>query len=181
MVSRGGGQFPAHQTTVVPASELPRVAPAASSIAYYRPSDESTIAVCPPADAFTGHRPLNVASAAQYSGWRRCRSSASAASGGALPAVDRERGIVGVVGGVDGDDHVGHRSPIAEVNRRYPAVVGSDQRRRGDQLAAAQHHRRRQAGGLVELVVAAGPQANSATRGGIGSCADIRSAASGGR
>ena len=51
MVSRrGGGQFPAHETTVVPASQLPRVAPGSIIDAYYRPSDESTIAVClPPA------------------------------------------------------------------------------------------------------------------------------------
>ena len=51
MVSRrGGGQFPAHETTVVPSSQLPRVAPGSIIDAYYRPSDESTIAVClPPA------------------------------------------------------------------------------------------------------------------------------------
>ena len=49
MVSRrGGGQFPAHETTVVPASQLPRVAPGSIVDAYYRPSDESTIAVCLP-------------------------------------------------------------------------------------------------------------------------------------
>jgi hypothetical protein len=51
MVSRrGGGQFPAHETTVVPASELDRVAPGSIVDAYYRSSDESTIAVCLPAD-----------------------------------------------------------------------------------------------------------------------------------
>ena len=51
MVSRrGGGQFPAHETTVVPASQLARVEPGSIIDAYYRPSDESTIAVClPPA------------------------------------------------------------------------------------------------------------------------------------
>jgi len=51
MVSRrGGGQFPAQETTVVPASQLTRVAPGSVIDAYYRPSDESTIAVClPPA------------------------------------------------------------------------------------------------------------------------------------
>lgn len=51
MVSRrGGGQFPAHETTVVPVSQLPEVAPGSIIDAYYRPSDESTIAVClPPA------------------------------------------------------------------------------------------------------------------------------------
>ena len=49
MVSRrGGGQFPAHQTTVVPAAELPRLAPGSIIDAYYRPDDESTIAVCVP-------------------------------------------------------------------------------------------------------------------------------------
>ena len=49
MVSRrGGGQFPAHQTTVVPVAELPRMAPGSVIDAYYRPDDESTIAVCVP-------------------------------------------------------------------------------------------------------------------------------------
>lgn len=49
MVSRrGGGQFPAHETTVVPASELPKVAPGSIVDAYYRPGDESTVAVCVP-------------------------------------------------------------------------------------------------------------------------------------
>ena len=49
MVSRrGGGQFPAHETTVVPASQLARVAPGSIVDAYYRSSDESTIAVCLP-------------------------------------------------------------------------------------------------------------------------------------
>ena len=49
MVSRrGGGQFPAHETAVVPASQLARVAPGSIIDAYYRPSDESTIAVCLP-------------------------------------------------------------------------------------------------------------------------------------
>ena len=51
MVSRrGGGQFPAHETTVVPASELPKVEPGSIVDAYYRPGDESTIVLClPPA------------------------------------------------------------------------------------------------------------------------------------
>jgi hypothetical protein len=51
MVSRrGGGQFPAHETTVVPASQLARVAPGSIVDAYYRSFDESTIAVCLPSE-----------------------------------------------------------------------------------------------------------------------------------
>jgi len=51
MVSRrGGGQFPAHQSTVVPASALVGLAPGSIVDAYYRPGDESAIAVgVPPA------------------------------------------------------------------------------------------------------------------------------------
>jgi len=46
MVSRrGGGQFPAHQSTVVPASALVGLTPGSIVDAYYRPGDESTIAV----------------------------------------------------------------------------------------------------------------------------------------
>ncbi|OBC05835.1 hypothetical protein A5784_10670 [Mycobacterium sp. 852013-50091_SCH5140682] len=46
MVSRpGGGQFPAIQTALVPATSLPKVAPGSVIDAYYRPGDESTIAV----------------------------------------------------------------------------------------------------------------------------------------
>lgn len=49
MVSRrGGGQFPAHETTVVPTSELPKVEPGSIVDTYYRPEDESTIVVCLP-------------------------------------------------------------------------------------------------------------------------------------
>ena len=47
---RGGGQFPAHHATVVPASAMPKLAPGSVVDAYYRPDDESTIAVyVPPA------------------------------------------------------------------------------------------------------------------------------------
>ncbi len=51
MVSRrGGGQFPAHQSTVVPASALAGLTPGSIVDVYYRPGDESTIAVgVPPA------------------------------------------------------------------------------------------------------------------------------------
>ncbi|ART69628.1 hypothetical protein BTO20_14425 [Mycobacterium dioxanotrophicus] len=46
MVSRpGGGQFPAIQTALIPAAALPKVAPGSVIDAYYRPGDESTIAV----------------------------------------------------------------------------------------------------------------------------------------
>lgn len=45
---RGGGQFPAREITVVPASELPKVEPGSIVDAYYRPDNESTIAVCLP-------------------------------------------------------------------------------------------------------------------------------------
>lgn len=45
---RGGGQFPARETTVVPASELPKVEPGSIVDAYYRPENESTVAVCLP-------------------------------------------------------------------------------------------------------------------------------------
>jgi hypothetical protein len=45
-VSRpGGGQFPAIQTALIPAAALPKVAPGSVIDAYYRPGDESTIAV----------------------------------------------------------------------------------------------------------------------------------------
>mgnify|MGYP001551712794 CR=1 FL=1 len=51
MVSRpGGGQFPAHQSTVVPVSALADLAPGSIVDAYYRPGDESAVAVhVPPA------------------------------------------------------------------------------------------------------------------------------------
>lgn len=43
-----GGQFPAHETTLVPASALSELAPGSIVEAYYRRGDESTVAVCVP-------------------------------------------------------------------------------------------------------------------------------------
>ena len=49
MVSRPeGGQFPAHETALIPASSLAKVAPGSVIDTYYRPGDESSIAVCVP-------------------------------------------------------------------------------------------------------------------------------------
>jgi hypothetical protein len=49
MVSRpGGGQFPAHETTLVPMSALGEVGPGSIVDAYYRHGDESVVAVCVP-------------------------------------------------------------------------------------------------------------------------------------
>jgi hypothetical protein len=49
MVSRPeGGQFPAHETALVPASALAEVAPGSVVEAYYRRGDESAVAVCVP-------------------------------------------------------------------------------------------------------------------------------------
>jgi hypothetical protein len=49
MVSRPeGGQFPAHETALVPASALAEVAPGSVVDAYYRRGDESSVAVCVP-------------------------------------------------------------------------------------------------------------------------------------
>lgn len=46
MVSRpGGGQFPARETALIPATSLRKVSPGSVIDAYYRPGDESTIAV----------------------------------------------------------------------------------------------------------------------------------------
>ncbi len=46
MVSRpGGGQFPARETALIPATSLPKVAPGSVIDAYYRPGDESAVAV----------------------------------------------------------------------------------------------------------------------------------------
>ncbi|MUM21121.1 hypothetical protein FZI91_05315 [Mycobacterium sp. CBMA271] len=46
MVRRpGGGQFPARETAVIPASALPKIAPGSVIDAYYRPGDDSIIAV----------------------------------------------------------------------------------------------------------------------------------------
>ena len=49
MVKRpGGGQFPAHETALIPVSSLTRVAPGSVIDTYYRAGDESAIAVCVP-------------------------------------------------------------------------------------------------------------------------------------
>jgi hypothetical protein len=49
MVTRpGGGQFPARETTLVPEAALAKVSPGSIVDAYYRPGDESAIAVCVP-------------------------------------------------------------------------------------------------------------------------------------
>jgi hypothetical protein len=46
MVTRpGGGQFPARETALIPATSLRKVSPGSVIDAYYRPGDESTIAV----------------------------------------------------------------------------------------------------------------------------------------
>jgi hypothetical protein len=42
----GGGQFPAHQTALIPASSLARVSPGSIIDAYYRSGDESAVAIC---------------------------------------------------------------------------------------------------------------------------------------
>jgi hypothetical protein len=43
-----GGQFPAHETTLIRASALPEVTPGSIVDAYYRRGDESAVAVCVP-------------------------------------------------------------------------------------------------------------------------------------
>lgn len=43
-----GGQFPAHETTLIPATSLDRVCPGSVVDAYYRRGDESTVAVAVP-------------------------------------------------------------------------------------------------------------------------------------
>lgn len=49
MVRRpGGGQFPAHETTLIPATSLDRVCPGSIVDAYYRRGDESAVAVAVP-------------------------------------------------------------------------------------------------------------------------------------
>lgn len=49
MVSRpAGGQFPAHQTALIPQSALEGVTPGCLVDAYYRTGDESAVAVCVP-------------------------------------------------------------------------------------------------------------------------------------
>jgi hypothetical protein len=44
----GGGQFPAHQTALIPASSLAKVSPGSIIETYYRAGDESSVAVCVP-------------------------------------------------------------------------------------------------------------------------------------
>jgi hypothetical protein len=44
----GGGQFPAHQRTLIPASSLARVSPCSIIDTFYRCGDESAVAVCVP-------------------------------------------------------------------------------------------------------------------------------------
>jgi hypothetical protein len=41
-----GGQFPAHETALIPASSLAKVSPGSIIDAYYRSGDESAVAVC---------------------------------------------------------------------------------------------------------------------------------------
>lgn len=49
MVKRvDGGQFPAHETTLIPASSLTRVTPGSVIETYYRSGDESAVVVCVP-------------------------------------------------------------------------------------------------------------------------------------
>jgi hypothetical protein len=49
MVSKpGGGQFPAHETALIPASSLARVSPGSIIETYFRSGDESAVAVCVP-------------------------------------------------------------------------------------------------------------------------------------
>jgi hypothetical protein len=44
----GGGQFPAHQTALIPASSLAKVSPGSIIETYYWAGDESAVAVCVP-------------------------------------------------------------------------------------------------------------------------------------
>lgn len=47
MVNRpGGGQFPAHETALIPASAITKVSPGSVVDTYYRSGDESAVAVC---------------------------------------------------------------------------------------------------------------------------------------
>jgi hypothetical protein len=49
MVSRPeGGQFPAHERALIPASSLAKVSPGSVIDTYYRSGDESVVAVCVP-------------------------------------------------------------------------------------------------------------------------------------
>jgi hypothetical protein len=42
----GGGQFPAHQTALIPATSIAKVSPGSIVDTYYRSGDESAVAVC---------------------------------------------------------------------------------------------------------------------------------------
>jgi hypothetical protein len=42
----GGGQFPAHETALIPATSLAKVSPGSIIDTYYRAGDESAVAVC---------------------------------------------------------------------------------------------------------------------------------------
>jgi hypothetical protein len=42
----GGGQFPAHETALIPAASLAKVSPGSIIDTYYRAGDESAVAVC---------------------------------------------------------------------------------------------------------------------------------------
>lgn len=42
----GGGQFPARETALVPASALVKVSPGSVIDTYYRPGDETAVAIC---------------------------------------------------------------------------------------------------------------------------------------
>lgn len=44
----GGGQFPAYEMALIPASSLARVSPGSIIDTYYRSGDESAVAVCVP-------------------------------------------------------------------------------------------------------------------------------------
>jgi hypothetical protein len=49
MVSRpSGGQFPAYETALIPATSLGHVSPGSVIDTYFRPGDESAVAVCVP-------------------------------------------------------------------------------------------------------------------------------------
>jgi hypothetical protein len=43
-----GGQFPAHETALIPVTALDRICPGSIVEAYYRSGDESAVAVCVP-------------------------------------------------------------------------------------------------------------------------------------
>jgi hypothetical protein len=45
---RGGGQFPARETALIPAGALDHVSPGSVVVTYYRSDDESSVAVCVP-------------------------------------------------------------------------------------------------------------------------------------